>query len=161
MILLLVLAGLVWLLGAERIRAATVPLEIPQSDDPNTGSDPRKMEVFKGLELSFNLLEKGNFEKSEVILKEVLKKEPGNPLALNNMAAIMVKQNKYDKAYTYLNQALPRAKGYLLQINRVCQVRGLFLAFKPGKGAGDQELEPLIKMNIDMILQYMSLPPLK
>ncbi len=92
---------------------------------------------------------------------QVLQKDPGNPLALNNMAAIMVKQKKFDKADTYLNQALPKAKGYMVQINRVCTVGGICSAFKPvEKGTGNQDLEPLIKMNIDMVKQYMSAQPL-
>ena len=110
---------------------------------------------------SFELMNKGKFDKAKKILDKVLKKDPGNPLALNNLAAIMVKQNKFDKADTYLNQALTRAKGYMVQVNRVCQVRGICVAFKPAAtGAGNQELEPLIKLNINMVKQYMSSEPL-
>jgi hypothetical protein len=91
----------------------------------------------------------------------VLAKDPGNPLALNNLAAVMVKKKKFDKADTYLNQSLPRAKGYMVQINRVCQVGGICLAFKPVVGGtGNQELAPLVMLNIDMVKQYMSAEPL-
>jgi hypothetical protein len=73
----------------------------------------------------------------------------------------MVKMKKFDKADTYLNQALPRAKGFMVQVNRVCQVGGICLAFKPAEGGGgNQELEPLVKLNIDMVKQYMSSEPL-
>jgi len=73
----------------------------------------------------------------------------------------MVKKKKFDKADTYLNQALPRAKGYMVQINRVCQVGGICLAFKPVTGStGNQELAPLIMLNQDMVKQYMSSEPL-
>ncbi len=121
----------------------------------------KEMDVGAMLIASFELMEKGKFEPAQKLLDKVLAKDPGNPLALNNMAAIMVKQNKFDKADTYLNQALPRAKGYMVQVNRVCQVRGICVAFKPAAGgAGNQELEPLIKMNIDMVKQYMSADPL-
>ena len=110
---------------------------------------------------SYDLLEKGKFDAAEKMLKEVLAKDPGNPLALNNMAAVMVKKQKFDKADTYLNQALPRAKGYMVQINRVCQVGGICLAFKPVAGStGNQELAPLVLLNIDMVKQYMSAEPL-
>ena len=105
---------------------------------------------------SFDLMEKGKFDDAQKKLDEVLKKDPGNPLALNNLAAVMVKKKKFDKADTYLNQSLPRAKGYMVQINRVCQVGGICLAFKPVVGStGNQELAPLVMLNIDMVKQYM------
>jgi tetratricopeptide (TPR) repeat protein len=110
---------------------------------------------------SYDLLEKGKFKDAEKMLNEVLAKDPGNPLALNNLAAVMVKEKKFDKADTYLNQSLPRAKGFMVQINRVCQVGGICLAFKPVAGStGNQELAPLVLLNIDMVKQYMSAEPL-
>ncbi|RJR41776.1 MAG: hypothetical protein C4567_08395 [Deltaproteobacteria bacterium] len=121
----------------------------------------KEMDVGTMLMESFELMNKGKFPQAQKMLDQVLAKDPGNPLALNNMAAIMVKQNKFDKADTYLNQALTRSKGYMVQVNRVCQVRGICVAFKPAAtGAGNQELEPLIKMNINMVKQYMSDEPL-
>ncbi len=121
----------------------------------------KEMDVGEMLMTSFEMMEKGKFEAAQKLLDKVLAKDPGNPLALNNMAAIMVKQNKFDKADTYLNQSLARAKGYMVQVNRVCQVRGICVAFKPAAGgSGNQELEPLVKMNIDMVKQYMSADPL-
>jgi tetratricopeptide (TPR) repeat protein len=121
----------------------------------------KPMDVSVMLMKSFDLMNAGKFDKAQKMLDEILKKDPGNPLALNNMAAIMVKQNKFDKADTYLNSALTRAKGYMVQVNRVCQVRGICIAFKPAAGgSGNQELEPLVKMNIDMVKQYMSSEPL-
>lgn len=121
----------------------------------------KPMDVGTMLMSSFELMEKGKYDKAKKLLDKVLAKDPGNPLALNNLAAIMVKQNKFDKADTYLNQALARAKGYMVQVNRVCQVRGICVAFKPAKGGtGNQELEPLVKMNINMVKQYMSAEPL-
>jgi tetratricopeptide (TPR) repeat protein len=121
----------------------------------------KEMDVGEMLMASFEMMEKGKFEAAQKLLDKVLAKDPGNPLALNNMAAIMVKQNKFDKADTYLNQSLARAKGYMVQVNRVCQVRGICVAFKPAAGgSGNQELEPLVKMNIDMVKQYMSAEPL-
>lgn len=121
----------------------------------------KEMDVGAMLLKSFDLLEKGKVPQAQKMLDQVLQKDPGNPLALNNMAAVMVKQKKFDKADTYLNQAMPKAKGYMVQINRVCTVGGICSAFKPvEKGTGNQDLEPLIKMNIDMVKQYMSSEPL-
>ncbi len=121
----------------------------------------KPMDVGKMLIMSFDMIEKGKMADAQKTLEKVLKQDPGNPLALNNLASIMVKQKKFDKADTYLNQALPRAKGYMVQVNRVCTVGGICMAFKPvAGGTGNQELEPLIKMNIDMVKHYMATGPL-
>ena len=115
----------------------------------------------KALLDSFDLIEKGKVDQAEKLLNKVLEKDPGNHLALNNLASVMVKKKKFDKADTYLNQALPRAKGYMVAVNRVCSVGGICMAFKPvAGGTGNQDLEPLVKMNIDMVKQYMSEGPL-
>jgi tetratricopeptide (TPR) repeat protein len=120
-----------------------------------------EMDVNKMLMSSFEMMEKGKFKEAQKVLEKVLQKDPGNPLALNNLAAVMVKMKKFDKADTYLNQSLPRAKGYMVQVNRVCQVGGICLAFKPvTAGTGNQELAPLVMLNIDMVKQYMSAEPL-
>lgn len=120
-----------------------------------------EMDINKALVDSFELMEKGKFAEAQKILEKVLQKDPGNPLALNNLAAIMVKAKKFDKADTYLNQALPRAKGYMVQVNRVCQVGGICVAFKPvAAGTGNQELAPLVLLNLEMVKQYMSAEPL-
>ena len=96
----------------------------------------------------------------KALLDKVLAKDPGNPLALNNKASIMVAEKKFDKADTYLNQALTKAKGYMVQVNRVCSVGNICLAFKPvASGTGNQDLEPLIKMNIEMVKGYMTAGP--
>jgi tetratricopeptide (TPR) repeat protein len=121
----------------------------------------KPMDVGKMLMTSFEMMEKNKFPQAQKMLDQILEQDPGNPLALNNLAAVMVKAKKFDKADTYLNQALPRAKGYMVQVNRVCQVGGICIAFKPAAGGtGNQELEPLVKMNIDMVKQYMSTEPL-
>jgi predicted Zn-dependent protease len=109
---------------------------------------------------SYDLIEKKQYKKADVLLDKVLAKDPGNPLALNNKASIMVSEKKFDKADTYLNQALSKAKGYMVQVNRVCSVGNICLAFKPvASGTGNQDLEPLIKMNIEMVKGYMTAGP--
>jgi len=121
----------------------------------------KEFDPTKALLDSFDLIEKGKVDQAEKLLTKVLEKDPGNPLALNNLASVMVKKKKFDKADTYLNQALPRAKGYMVAVNRVCSVGGICMAFKPvAGGTGNQDLEPLVKMNIDMVKQYMSEGPL-
>jgi hypothetical protein len=121
----------------------------------------KDIDVTKALMDSYDLMEKGKFGPAKVLLEKVLAKDPGNPLALNNMAAVMVKEKKFDKADTYLNESLPKAKGYMVQVNRVCSVGNICLAFKPvSAGTGNQDLEPLIKMNIEMVKGMMTAGPI-
>ncbi len=121
----------------------------------------KEIDVSKALIDSYELLAKGKYAQAEKLLNAVLAKDPGNPLALNNLAAVMVGMKKFDKADTYLNQALPKAKGYMVQVNRVCTVGNICMAFKPvSGGTGNQDLEPLIKMNIEMVKGYMTAGPL-
>jgi tetratricopeptide (TPR) repeat protein len=120
-----------------------------------------ELDISKALLDSYDLIEKKQYKKADAILDKVLAKDPGNPLALNNKASIMVSEKKFDKADTYLNQALPKAKGFMVQVNRVCSVGNICLAFRPvTSGTGNQDLEPLIKMNIEMVKGYMSAGPL-
>ena len=101
---------------------------------------------------SYDLLEKGKLEAAQKIYEQVLKEHPGHPLALNNLAAIMVKKGKYKEALALLHQALPRAKNYKVAVNRVCEVNGICLAFRPLMQIyGSQYLEPLVKLNIEMV----------
>ena len=120
----------------------------------------KEFDVGKALLASYDLIEKGQYKKADAIIDKILVKDPGNPLALNNKASIMVSEKKFDKADTYLNQALEKAKGYMVQVNRVCSVGNICLAFKPvSSGTGNQDLEPLIKMNIEMVKGYMTAGP--
>jgi predicted Zn-dependent protease len=115
----------------------------------------------KALIDSYEMIQHHKYARAEKVLNGVLAKDPGNPLALNNLASVMVGEKKFDKADYYLNQALSRAKGYVVQVNRVCTVGNICMAFKPvAGGTGNQDLEPLIKMNIEMVKGYMTAGPL-
>ncbi len=101
---------------------------------------------------SYDLLEAGQLAQAQTIYERILQQDPGNPLALNNLGAIKIKEHKYQEALKYLEQALTRAKGYKIKVNQVCAVDGICLAFRPLQEVyGDTELEPLIKFNIDMV----------
>jgi tetratricopeptide (TPR) repeat protein len=120
----------------------------------------KPFDVSKALLDSYDLIEKNQYKKADALLDKVLVKDPGNPLALNNKASIKVSEKKFDKADTYLNQALEKAKGYMVQVNRVCKVGGICSAYAPvAGGTGNQDLEPLIKMNIEMVKGYMTAGP--
>ena len=101
---------------------------------------------------SYDLLEAGKLAEAQKIYEQILQQDPGNPLALNNLGAIKVKENRYPEALSYLSQALDRAQGYKLKVNRVCDMQGLCLAFRPLEAVyGDQDLAPLVQMNLSLV----------
>jgi tetratricopeptide (TPR) repeat protein len=106
---------------------------------------------------SYDLLEAGKTDEAQKLYEEALKEDPGNPLALNNLGAIMVKKGKYKEGLAYLQQALPKAKGFKVKINRVCEIDGVCLAFRPLQAEyGDLDLEPLVRLNIQLVRQKAS-----
>ncbi len=99
----------------------------------------------------------GKYDAAEKEFKKVLEKDPGNPVALNDLAAIMVKQNKLDKADTYLTQAMERAKGYNILVNRVCGVQDICIAIEPFKvGGGNYDLGELVALNQKLVKAKMA-----
>ena len=101
---------------------------------------------------SYDLLEAGQLAQAQKIYQQILKQDPGNPLALNNLGAIKVKEDKFREALAYLQQALPRAQGYKIKVNKVCDVQGLCLAFRPLEAVyGNQDLAALIQLNISLV----------
>jgi len=101
---------------------------------------------------SYDLLEAGKLAEAQKIYEQILKQDPGNPLALNNLGAIKVKENKLSEALSCLSQALDRAQGYKLKVNRVCDMQGLCLAFRPLEAVyGNQDLAPLVELNLSLV----------
>jgi tetratricopeptide (TPR) repeat protein len=101
---------------------------------------------------SYDLLEAGKLAQAEKIYDQILEQHPDNPLALNNLAAIKVRQHKFQMALVYLEQALPRAWGYKVKVNRVCDIDGICLAFRPLQAVyGTQNLAPLVQLNISLV----------
>lgn len=109
-------------------------------------------QITRMLAESYDLLEAGKLDQAKAVFRRILQQDIGNPVALNNLGAVMVKEKKYQEALHYLEQALPRARGYKVKVNRVCAVDGICLAFRPLQEVyGDQDLEPLVQLNIDMV----------
>ena len=112
------------------------------------------------LNAGYDLLEQGKFDQAQKVFEEVLRQDPGHPLALNNLAAIMVKQGNYDQALACLKQALPRSRGFKVALNRVCNVDGVCAACRLGEEKfGTEDLEGVVKSNILMVEMARSSRP--
>jgi tetratricopeptide (TPR) repeat protein len=108
--------------------------------------------LMRPLVKSYDLLEAGKLAEAKKIYEDILEKHPENPLALNNLGAIYVREQDYQRALNCLERALPKAKGYKVLVNRLCDVDGVCLAFRPAAVEyGTHDLEPLIAMNIEMV----------
>ena len=109
-----------------------------------------------------NMRDLGTPVYAQKFFAEVLRQDPGHPLALNNLAAILVKQGKFDQALAGLRQALPRAKGFKVALNRVCNVDGVCAARRLGEDQfGTEDLEGVVKSNILMVEMARSARPEK
>jgi tetratricopeptide (TPR) repeat protein len=116
---------------------------------PEVGARHAAPAVDRLLQSGYELIESGKLEQAQKAYEELLRQDPGNPLALNNLAAIMVKQGHYGRALQYLKQALPRAGGQRVSLDRPCDVAGLCVAYRTTDSAfGSQDLTEMIKVNI-------------
>ena len=109
-------------------------------------------EISGRLNSGYDLLEQGKFDQAQKVFEEVLRQDPGHPLALNNLAAILVKKRQYDQALACLKRALPRARGFKVALNRVCNVDGVCAACRLREEKfGTEDLEGVVKSNILMV----------
>ncbi len=119
---------------------------------PGLGRAQDQAEIARMLGEGYDLLEQGNYSKAQKVYEELLKKDPSQPLALNNLGAIMVKQGRYDQALRYFHQALARAKGFKVAIDRVCNIDSVCAAYRVSeKQFGSEDLDGLVRSNIVMV----------
>lgn len=142
------------------VAAAVIGVALLLGNSPGLAQD--NLKLTRMMIQSYDLLEAGKVEEAQKIYEQVLKEDPANPLAWNNLGAVMVTKGKNAEALSYLQKALDNAKGYRVKVNRVCAVNGICLAFRPLQEVyGDQELAPLIGLNIQMVQGKMTAPPAK
>jgi tetratricopeptide (TPR) repeat protein len=108
--------------------------------------------IVQMLNTGYDLLEQKKYDQAQRLYEETLRQHPGNPLALNNLAAIMSKKGQYDQALAYLRQALPRAEGFKVRVERVCDVDSVCTAYRlSDEVMGTEDLADLIKINMNMV----------
>jgi tetratricopeptide (TPR) repeat protein len=111
------------------------------------------------LNSGYEMLERGELDQAQKFYEEMLRKYPGNPVALNNLAAILARKGKYEQALNYLDQALSRAQGHKVLVDRVCDLESVCTAVRVGRDnmvGGD--LLDLIKSNILMVKMACASP---
>jgi tetratricopeptide (TPR) repeat protein len=144
---------------ARRFTAILVALSLMA---PGLGWAQDQAGVAGKLNAGYDLLEQGKFDQAQKVFEEVIRQDPGHPLALNNLAAIMVKQGQFDQALAYLKRALPRSRGFKVALNRVCNVDGVCAACRLGEEKfGTEDLEGVVKSNILMAEMARSARPAK
>ena len=127
---------------------------------PGLAQAQKKDEVARTLNAGFDLLEAGKYDQAQKVYEGLLKKDPTQPLALNNLAAIMVKHGKYGQALQYLQRALPRSKGFKVAINRVCNIDSVCAGCRVSeKEFGSEDLERVVRSNILMVGMARSSKP--
>jgi Tfp pilus assembly protein PilF len=127
---------------------------------PGLGRAQDQGEITRMLNMGFELLEQGSYAQAQKVYEELLKKDSTQPLALNNLGAIMVKQGKYDQALNYLRRALPRSKGFKVAIDRVCNIDSVCAACRVSEAQfGSEDLERVVRTNILMVQMAKSSRP--
>jgi len=122
------------------------------SGAPGLAQTGAPQDLMAQLVKSYDFLEQGNLAEAKQIYEDILEKHPDNPLALNNLGAIYVRERDYQRALNCLERALPKARGYKVLVNRLCDVDGVCLALRPAAVEyGTHDLEPLIAINIEMV----------
>jgi tetratricopeptide (TPR) repeat protein len=101
------------------------------------------------LNAAYVLLEAGKIDQAQGLYARILTQDPQNPLALNNMGAVMAQKKQYEQALGYLKQALAQAKGLKASSEGTCDVAGLCVALRlADRALGTEDLEEMIRVNI-------------
>jgi Tfp pilus assembly protein PilF len=135
-----------------KARRLMVILVVLSLAGPGLGWAQDQGEANRLLDTGFDLLEQGKYEQAQEVYEELLKKDATQPLALNNLGAIMVKRGKYDQALVFFHRALPRAKGFKVAIDRVCNIDSVCAACRMSETQfGSDDLDRVVRSNILMV----------
>ncbi|MFP3867346.1 MAG: tetratricopeptide repeat protein [Desulfobacteraceae bacterium] len=117
-------------------------------------AQPRPMaeDILTPLSLGYDEMKAGNTEAAQYQFEKVLKGDPDNPYALNNLAVILERQGKFKEAMAYLLQAETHAKDYLQKPDEICDIGGICMAIKPSRlASGESSIAPLVHGNINLL----------
>jgi tetratricopeptide (TPR) repeat protein len=93
-------------------------------------------DVFTPLSRGYDLIRDGKYEAALSQFEEVLRVDPANPFALNNLAVLRERQGKLNEAMAYLIAAQEHAADYRDKLQQTCFPGGLCAAVKPTRESG-------------------------
>ncbi|OPX19559.1 MAG: hypothetical protein BZ151_08755 [Desulfobacca sp. 4484_104] len=113
---------------------------------------PLSEDIYTPLSLGYDEMKAGNSDAAQYQFEKVLKGDPDNPFALNNLAVLLERQGKLKEAMAYLLQAETNAEEYLQKPDEICDIGGICMAMKPGRLAGGKSsIAPLVHGNINLL----------
>jgi tetratricopeptide (TPR) repeat protein len=108
--------------------------------------------VFLPLSQGYEALRAGQDDQAWAEFEKVIKIDPYNPYALNNLAVLAEKQGKLKEAMAFLLDAETYAAEYLHKVDEICEGRGLCLAMVPSQQKGQtSSIASLIHGNINLL----------
>ena len=94
----------------------------------------------------------GNDDLARLEFEKVIKIDPYNPYALNNLAVLAEKQGKLKEAMAYLLDAETYAAEYLHKTEEICEAGGLCLAVAPATDKSQtSSIASVIHSNINLL----------
>jgi hypothetical protein len=110
-----------------------------------------KGDLESGLSRGYCDFKEGNLQGAKSACEATLKQYPGNPVALNNLGCVAMKEGNYGKACGYFQEAMPKARGYRMQVNSMSTANDLCTAVEPYRcGTGACDLGPIAQTNYNM-----------
>jgi Tfp pilus assembly protein PilF len=109
-------------------------------------------EVFAPLTRGFEALRAGNDDLARAEFEKVIKIDPFNPYALNNLGVLAEKHGKLKEAMAFLLDAETYAAEYLHKTEELCEAGGLCLAVAPATEKSQvSSIASLIHSNINLL----------
>jgi tetratricopeptide (TPR) repeat protein len=113
---------------------------------------PLLEDAYNPLNLSYQYMKSGKTDAARVQLEQVIRADPYNPYALNNLAVISEQQGRLKEALAYLLDAETHAGEYQEKPEELCQVGGMCMALKPSRSQGGRSsIAALIHGNINLL----------
>jgi tetratricopeptide (TPR) repeat protein len=130
------------------VAALCLCMALPVLAQPKSGALMTK-DVFTPIAMGYTFVQEGKYAAAKHQFAIAVKRDPGNPFALNNMAVLEEREGKLNDALANLKDATTHANAYLDKVSQTCFAGGGCLAVKPLREAGaTSSIAPVIQENI-------------
>ena len=100
---------------------------------------PMDVDIFTPLSLGYDLMADGKYDLAKQEFEKVIKADPYNPIANNNLAAIAEREGQPKVAMGYLKAGMEKVDQYPYRVDKqVCFTGGLCTAIKPKRDPDPQ-----------------------